>query len=359
MEAPPVAPFVWIAIAGALWLTLYFTYGREHEEPNPPEYVPEPPQDWKPIEVAFLWRWGELAPADLTATVMDLVRRGALKLDVRQEARPRLGGLLTDGTAEVCHLEWLKDFPQPLSASEQYAIREMLFHHRQPGEEMTLDEFRGFVARNQGAVARRYERWVELARAEAERIPITDPKSQWAMWAGAVIGGLLFIASFRLGADYRLVGLLPGAVGLAMVFGSTAIQRRNPEAAKALHQWQAFQRYLRDFSFLREYPAPAVEVWDRYLVYAITLGVADRAGAQFEGLYPGRVPEGPTQAEIAAASTAGFARLFAAVSAAVGSLGETPAAKRASSAGGHSDGPASSVDNRDGDLSRGGEGRAD
>jgi hypothetical protein len=343
VEPSLIVPFMAIAVAGALWLVLYFAYGREYEEPNPPEYAAEPPQDWKPIEVAFLWRWGEINATDFTATVMDLVQRGALKLDIRREPRPRLGGLLRDELIEVCHLQWVKAPPQPLSPCEQYLIRELVFAGRAPGDEMTLDRFRELVERNQGAMARRFEHWVALAKAEAERIPITDPNSQWAMWAGAAIGGLLFIGSFRLTADYQLAGLLPGAAGIGMVFGSTAIRRRNPEAAKALHQWQAFQRYLRDFSDLKEYSAPAVQVWDRYLVYAITLGVADRVTTQFEGLYPGPVPEGPTQAQIEAASTAGLARLLAATRAAVSSLGERAAATDTSGGSGASGGVASSV----------------
>jgi uncharacterized membrane protein len=79
---------------------------------------------------------------------------------------------------------------------------------------------------------------------------------------------------------------MSGIVGFALVPGSFAIMRRTPQAADALHRWQAFRRYLTDFSRLQEYPPPAVTLWEHYLVYAITLGVADRVIEQFKELYP-------------------------------------------------------------------------
>src|SRR5690606_4350242 len=40
-------------------------------------------------------------------------------------------------------------------------------------------------------------------------------------------------------------------------------------------RWEAFRRYLTDFSRLEEAPVISLDLWDRYLVYAIAFGVAE------------------------------------------------------------------------------------
>src|SRR5208337_1990116 len=69
-----------------LWLALYLRFGREYPEPDVPEYLREPLAGWRPIEVGYLWRWGKLDLQDMIAMVMDLVRRGALRIELAQGA---------------------------------------------------------------------------------------------------------------------------------------------------------------------------------------------------------------------------------------------------------------------------------
>lgn len=39
-------------------------------------------------------------------------------------------------------------------------------------------------------------------------------------------------------------------------------------------KWQNFERYIQDFSLIKEYPPESVVIWNKYLVYATALGVA-------------------------------------------------------------------------------------
>ncbi|HOQ68051.1 MAG TPA: DUF2207 domain-containing protein, partial [Candidatus Atribacteria bacterium] len=40
-------------------------------------------------------------------------------------------------------------------------------------------------------------------------------------------------------------------------------------------RWQAFRRFISDFSLMREASPLLLRIWDRYLVYAVVLGVAE------------------------------------------------------------------------------------
>ena len=53
-------------------------------------------------------------------------------------------------------------------------------------------------------------------------------------------------------------------------------RRRTPEAETEAERWEAFRRYLTDFPRLDEAPPASLALWERYLVYGIAFGIADR-----------------------------------------------------------------------------------
>src|SRR5216117_2451561 len=59
-------------------------------------------------------------------------------------------------------------------------------------------------------------------------------------------------------------------------------RRRRPKAEEEAQRWDAFRRYLTDFPRLQEAPPATLELWERYLVYGIAFGIAERVlqGAQ-------------------------------------------------------------------------------
>ena len=69
------------------------------------------------------------------------------------------------------------------------------------------------------------------------------------------------------------------SLGRCLSRGSGAAARRPAARGRA---WQAFRRYLSDFPRLQEAPPASLELWERYLVYGIAFGIADRVlqGAQ-------------------------------------------------------------------------------
>ena len=70
--------------------------------------------------------------------------------------------------------------------------------------------------------------------------------------------------------------------GAALLFHASWItklirrRRRTPEGQLEAQRWEAFRRYLADFPRLRDVPAASLDLWERYLVYAIALGLAPR-----------------------------------------------------------------------------------
>ena len=55
-----------------------------------------------------------------------------------------------------------------------------------------------------------------------------------------------------------------------------SIKKRTPEGALAYAKWKAFRRFLKNFGRMDEKELPEVVLWEKYLVYAVALGCADK-----------------------------------------------------------------------------------
>ena len=51
-------------------------------------------------------------------------------------------------------------------------------------------------------------------------------------------------------------------------------------------QWHSFKKYIEDYSLIKEYSPKSVNVWDKYLVYATALGIADEVKKSMEMSIP-------------------------------------------------------------------------
>ena len=73
-----------------------------------------------------------------------------------------------------------------------------------------------------------------------------------------------------------LIGMIIGAIVLIVFLSFRRVRvRRTTAGALEAVRWDAFRRYLTDFSRLQDAPVISLDLWDRYLVYAITFGVAE------------------------------------------------------------------------------------
>lgn len=51
-------------------------------------------------------------------------------------------------------------------------------------------------------------------------------------------------------------------------------------------QWKGLKKYMEDFSLLKEKEIPALEIWEKYLVFATAFGIADKVAKQLKLVYP-------------------------------------------------------------------------
>lgn len=270
------------------WLYMYRKYGVEYVPQQRVDYTRDIDADVPPAYVGFLMRFGSVTGEDFAATLLNLVRKGYLRLDVEGKnaylspTEKKESSLLTH-EALVYRLI-TEEIPAYMGIGE--------------GDKVSLKDVERFNKRYAKAAASAFQEFQRQVGEEAKKLGYFEPMP------GAVVAYLVLsfivlmggiIASVRWNLEPMVVPYILGIILLA-VGGIYALRRRSKTGAEAYQYWNGLRKFIRDFTNMRESEPLALTLWEQYLVYATTFGLAKkvlRKFKQFVKEYP------PSSAELA------------------------------------------------------------
>ncbi len=301
----------WVAILGGLiivgalvvfYLRLYRKYGREPELLNPSVYEHEPPRELPPAVVPAILTQSSASTTNMTkgfaATLLEAARLGYLTV-AEIEGEGALGlGIFKNDTLQYT----LTDTGKMLLAAgriekkddggrkrrrrlEDFEIRvlQIVFEQAGDGTRVTNEEIKVWAKKTSGRKTRYLifiEKWAPQCRDwfESEYFTLDDPTSEKKrkMFMGITGGlGLLLLVAVPLGVHWWAA-----IIGAVLLFASAPLghilARRTPEAALEHHRWEAFKDFINDYSAFKDAGPELLPLWEKYLVYATALGVADK-----------------------------------------------------------------------------------
>jgi hypothetical protein len=256
-----------------------------------PRYLEEPPEDTHPVDLAMLWSasQGHLEPKNAyRAQMLHLARTGAVEVQAV--------GRVTDPEDFV-----LRRRKRPDGIDGEFV--EFLFAGDGDGDRpVTMKSIK-----NKGTRATELGDWWKKAGARTKRVVGQIVKGRTRIERTALTVGTLGAAAYgwwRSVGSFDAPGFFTGLVGpfafwLVIVGAASRIlagrlmpARLPVKLRERVAKWAAFRRFLQDFSTFEDAPALAVIIWERYLVYAVALGVADRVEKQVRELLPAEaIPE--------------------------------------------------------------------
>ncbi|MGB7604213.1 MAG: DUF2207 domain-containing protein [Lutisporaceae bacterium] len=257
---------------------IYFKYDKEYKSSFQGTYFRELPYDYSPAVMAVLWNFGHVTPKEITATLMDLVRRRALQL--KTENGKKKNQSYTFSKLETNSAE--------LKQHEQFLIN-WLIDDIGNGTEINLDELHSYTktVKNAENFKKKYDKWVAMVKAEADTFKFFDGSAASGIALG-IISGLIGIGFgvFTLIAHENILGfLLLIFTSVILIIYSALVKRRSKVGIEHFSKWKAFRKYLADFSMLKDAEIPAITLWEHYLVYAISLGVAKEVIKQLKVVF--------------------------------------------------------------------------
>ena len=76
--------------------------------------------------------------------------------------------------------------------------------------------------------------------------------------------------------DALLIYLAVIIVAMILMIYTAIAKKRTEKGALEYKKWQAFKQFLKDFGTMDEKSLPEIILWEKYLVYAVVLGCADK-----------------------------------------------------------------------------------
>ncbi|MGC8778244.1 MAG: DUF2207 family protein, partial [Candidatus Caldatribacteriaceae bacterium] len=285
--------FPWMVVLGVfafLILLIFLLLGRETPVDYQRFYEQEPPFPDSPDFVNAVVKnlTARVGEEGVAAVLLDLYHRGMI--DFQEEGQER-SILLRDGTpsgdlppSEKKLLELLKHFAVD-GVFRFEALKERL------GQ--SVGEARSF-----NDLFRAYEAEIHRELRHRGYFKITGN-----LVAKILAILMMLLSTVTVESTLRPVTahFLPFLTVLAGVFffGGGAILmaprdvfgRWSKEGRVYFLRWQSFARFLGDYSLLSERPPQSVVMWEKYLIYATALGIAQEVLKHFERLVPREVFE--------------------------------------------------------------------
>jgi uncharacterized membrane protein YgcG len=267
VAAPVVA-----AVGAVAWFLSWRRWGKEPARPDDiGDYWREVP-DESPAVVAAIDDWGVIGNAAFASTVIDLAQRGWLT--VTEE--PGGGHRFTRSQQATDELP-LRDYESQVlwrlfaggraTVSQDELVEEA--KDDRTGSAAWMQKFKASIRRDY----------------DAQQYQERNRPAPWLLHILIVVlvGGAAVLA-FAFGAWVgAAVATLTAIVLLAM---TGLLRRRTTKGARKQAEIAGLRAFLRDFSLVDDVPVGHLVLYERYLVYAVALGVADRLVAALRIRFP-------------------------------------------------------------------------
>ncbi len=266
-----------LAVLGLLFVgVLYYRYGRGFELPYHQKVDSTVPAEFPPAVVSALYFGKQIGAAALGATIFDLARRGFLSLELVSEAEKHWWGksapryALRLERSKFAAGTGLADFERHL----------LTFFFEEVAEQPDFLELK-LLRKRASKVRRWFREWKKLlTRAYLDHYPLYEKKSVTATVVAAVFSFLLLVAGVLITVLMGVEGSWVMVSATIALFLSFLILRYTPEMKLRKRQWSALRRYLKKYYFLSEPNQDWIQQVDRYLVFALALGVGKKAIAR-------------------------------------------------------------------------------
>lgn len=259
-----------LLVGGVLLLFgIWYTRGRDPQVGLVADIVPQPPDDLRPGAAGTLVD-EETHPRDVIATVLDLARRGVIRMEEKQT-----DGFLGFGKQTTYEFE-LQDHGADLTGYEQVLLNAIFGVNQEPGARVAMANVQqAFVLREDEIHEGFYK---ELVAHDYFDASPEEARRRWKMlaWVGPLLaaGVIVLVMALAGGSSGWIILPILAAFVLAIVGSrvAKAMPRKTDKGAEAAAKWRAFKRYLDEIDEHADLDK-SKEIFEKYLPYAVAFGI--------------------------------------------------------------------------------------
>lgn len=252
---------------------IYYRYGREPKIDYKADYESQLPTNDSPIFINMMVN-GNVGESDLNgfqATLLNLVDEGYYKI-ISNNDNDTIIKTSSKDTGNLKQYEL-----DVINYLDRYADKKGNISFKKIGEGDSLD-FSKFMDAWEIDVNR------EVNSQKISRLFNDEGNSIISLSSALSIIFAIFVIIAIFVFDTGVYAWIPLLVSLSLIveliivlnMSNTFMGQWTPEGKEFHDKWKNFERYIKDYSLIKEYPPASVQVWGKYLVYATALGCADK-----------------------------------------------------------------------------------
>ena len=272
-----VCSIIFILVMIFVYYHVYKKYDKELVSSFEAEYYRELPADYGPAVMGYLYHEEIVTADDLNATLMDLIRRKYISIDTN-------GSNLIDKKPNYKLIYDREKDQSSLVEHEKYLLYWYFDVIGQGQNEITLNDIDKFVSVEKNA--REYNKcndeWNKQVLVASQKRHFFDTfanqgtKYNFICFFGIVIAiSCTYSMITRGNTILWIFAFISLVLSCCFIVYTKQIKRRSKEGNEDFVRWRAFEKFLKDFSRFEDYPIPGIVVWEHYLVYATSFGIAD------------------------------------------------------------------------------------
>ncbi|MCJ7577788.1 MAG: DUF2207 domain-containing protein [candidate division Zixibacteria bacterium] len=262
-----------LVISGISFLTvgrLYKRYGRKHKVPFPDTLYSEFPSDIPPALLNHLLYRGQMSGQALVGTLLDLARRGFLK--IKEEIKIKKG-IFGSSKNRFYSLEFNRDFysenKKDLQDFEE-SLLAFIFDDLAEGKDVI--DFKT-LEKKRSRFIKWFRQWKKELGELGESKGYWDKKSLKARNKGIVVSLVLLAITVVSAILIEEWAIVPGVSAVVLLILSSSVPRRTPEFELEAKKWKALKRYLKKYQFRDSKSRFFLENIGKFLVYGVVLGL--------------------------------------------------------------------------------------
>ncbi|MCD4827181.1 MAG: DUF2207 domain-containing protein [Acholeplasmataceae bacterium] len=245
-------------------------------------YLRDVPYVVTPAEMSYLFYGGIVNDEDVTATLLDLIRRKYIKIEYDPTE-------ITDFNPKYKLVLLKNPKTKELKSHETHLLR-WFFETIGDQKQVTSTQIEDYPQSSYQHATR----FKHDAQAFKDRVKsafnvfpfmFLDREKKIAsslIYIGVIAIFYLFIQAsiYSYNVFYQFLCIL--LFGIFYYLEQNAYIKRTKEAREAQVKWEAFRRFLLDFGTFEDDPITNVIIWEKYLVYATSFKIADLVMKQFK-----------------------------------------------------------------------------
>jgi uncharacterized membrane protein len=273
-----------IALAGiGLWAWIRSAFSHKPRVPHLPSVASEIPGAIPPAMVDYLLNSRRITGGALAGTMLDLARRGIVKLREERVQHNKLFG----GTKLESEYYWDLDRKQWSEASDltdyERDLLTFIFDESAEGaDSISLEALK----KKRRDFIRFFRGWSKKVESQAEAKQWFDRRSIGGFYRSLILGIVMMGLAIPSGIFFEMWGVLLIVAGGVVLILSFTIPHRTEAGEVMARRWKALQRYLKRYEFRSADRSDLLAHISDYLMYGVVLGLSTRIYEELAACMP-------------------------------------------------------------------------